>query len=88
MGASFEGDTWSISLPLPTSPNSMTYRHCPNADCTPRLFQIADAPEERSLAKGLAGHIRRQPGTSGVTSPIAGRTLMTTTSSMSGTSRR
>jgi hypothetical protein len=72
LGATFEGGTFRVALPLPTSPNGMSYRHCPNEDCAPRHFQLGDAREERSLEKGLEGYIRRQPGTAGVTCPYCG----------------
>jgi hypothetical protein len=66
------GSTTTFALPLPTSPNGMTYRACPNHSCTPRLFQIDEATGSRELADDERRLPRREPGSAGMTCPYCG----------------
>ncbi|MEE9443204.1 MAG: hypothetical protein V3V99_11130 [candidate division Zixibacteria bacterium] len=41
-------------------------------DCEPNLFQLGEPPEDQSIPPEHAKHIRRQPGTPGITCPYCG----------------
>lgn len=66
-------DQMQLSLPRPVSPSGKIYQYSPNPEATPRLFQIGDAPEERSVAEEHQHRIRREPGPGQTICPYSGR---------------
>jgi len=67
------GDKFEVQVPLPRSASGKIYRYCPSEECTPRLFQLGAAPEERPNAPESAADRHREPGTPGTTCPYCGR---------------
>ena len=65
-------DRMVLSFPIPKSPKGRIQRYCPSTGCTPRRFQLGDAPLGQQIAKEHEALVRRQPGTSGVTCPYCG----------------
>lgn len=61
-----------LSVPVPRSPTGKIYHYSPNPEAVPRLFQIGDAPPERTVAPEHATRIRRQPGTGETICPYSG----------------
>ena len=51
-----------LSMPMPKSPSGKVYQYSPNPDAVPRLFQLGDAPENRSVEPENRHCIRRDPG--------------------------
>lgn len=62
-----------LSVPIPMSPSGKSYRECPDTNCSPRLFQLGDAPQDRAINVEHRKLICREPGTSGTTCPYCGR---------------
>jgi hypothetical protein len=58
-----------LSVPAPSSATGKTYRECPDAECSPRLFQMGGAPDDRQIAAEHRSLIRRQAGVDGTTCP-------------------
>lgn len=65
-------DRMELSVPLPKSPSGKIYRYSPNPVAVPRLFQLGDAPQERSVADEHLVRIRRQPGPGETICPYSG----------------
>lgn len=62
----------SLAVPMPRSPSGKIYQYSPNPHAVPRLFQIGDAPAERTVPPAHAYRIRRQPGPSETICPYSG----------------
>lgn len=61
----------SLSIPLPTTSNSMSLRYCPNEGCSPRTFHLGE--KQDLLNKNLEERkYRREPGCPGTTCPYCG----------------
>ena len=67
------GDEMTLSIPTPKSPTGKVYQECPNEDCTPRLFQLGDAPEDRVLDEKSKFGTRRTPGPGETICPYCGQ---------------
>lgn len=65
-------DKMELSLPIPKSPSGKVYQYSPNPDATPRLFQIGDAPDDRTIAPENKHRIRREPGPGETVCPYSG----------------
>jgi hypothetical protein len=66
------GDEMILSMPVPRSPSGKIYQYSPNPEAVPRLFQIGDAPDARSVAADHLSRIRRQPGPGETVCPYSG----------------
>jgi hypothetical protein len=65
-------DEMKLSIPLPKTPSGKSYRLCPGADCTPRLFLFGNAPLDRHVSEEYQHIVRRLPNTAGTTCPYCG----------------
>ena len=65
-------DKMDLSIPFPRTPSGKMYRLCPVDDCAPRLFLLAETPTEQKISEENNAHIRRLPGTPGITCPYCG----------------
>lgn len=59
-----------LNMPLPKTPSGLTYRWCPNAECSPRRFLFGDVREPAIAKNGAA--TRRDPHSNGTTCPYCG----------------
>lgn len=66
------GDEMQLSMPMPKSPSGKVYQYSPNPDAVPRLFQLGDAPEHRSIQPQDRHRIRREPGPGETVCPYSG----------------
>ena len=65
-----EGTEDQFAIPLPTTPSGKIMRECPREECRPRLFQLGNAPTERTIPEERK--VRRNPGEPGTTCPYCG----------------
>lgn len=65
-------DNLELSVPIPKSSTGKILRYCPDQACTPRRFQLGQAPESRTISEAHFSLIRRQPSTPGITCPYCG----------------
>lgn len=61
-----------LSIPLPKSPSGMISRLCPDESCSPRLFQITEPVEGRTITEDQKSLVRRDSGTATTTCPYCG----------------
>jgi hypothetical protein len=62
----------TLAVPIPRSPTGKIYQYSPNPAAVPRLFQLSDAPAQRTIAPEHTSRIRRQPGPGDTICPYSG----------------
>jgi hypothetical protein len=66
------GDEMVLSVPVPRNPSGKIYQYSPNPEAVPRLFQIGEAPDPRTISPEHLSRIRRQPGPGQTVCPYSG----------------
>jgi hypothetical protein len=65
-------DRMELRIPLPKSETGKIHRQCPREECSPRVFQLGDTPEEQKIAEEQMALVRRSPHSPGTTCPYCG----------------
>ena len=65
-------DNMELSVPVPRSPSGKVYQYSPNPEAIPRLFQLGDKQDDRSIANEKLNRIRRDPGPGETVCPYSG----------------
>jgi hypothetical protein len=62
----------TLEVQIPRTPSGKVYRHCPNAECAPRLFLLGETSAEYAPDGDTVARQRHAPGTPGTTCPYCG----------------
>jgi hypothetical protein len=66
------GDRMNLEIPVPRTESGKAYRHCPNDECTPRVFLIGNTVSDGQPASPEKNRKRRESGQPGMTCPYCG----------------